>query len=321
MVALVILEHYRSNRPSQPPALYLLVNAVFLAARVRTVALLSPSVLAPLTPLAVCLGFTVALFLSLQFSTRSSLQDGASLPPAATVGLLSRYFIVWVLPVLFRGYRKPLEMETVGSIDTSLHSLPTWQAMQPWWEKQAARFAKHKTKQPIALAAILAFKSLWLAPVLPYVILSVASLGRPLIINRAIIFVQSYQSGTPQLLVDGWGLVAAAFLTYFVYAIATALAHIAVQKSAMALRGALMEALYRKSLVIKVDAARELGAAKGEQSNECGRRLYRQDGRCRARLLVGIVADWARTVPHLHPAWPLLRESRVRLATWSDRRI
>jgi hypothetical protein len=64
------------------------------------------------------------------------------------------------------------------------------------------------------------------------------------------------------LLADGWGLVGAAALLYAVYAIGNAIAQVAIQRSALAVRGALMQGLYRKSLNIRVDAAVEMGAAK-----------------------------------------------------------
>lgn len=87
-------------------------------------------------------------------------------------------------------------------------------------------------------------------------------MGRPLLISRTVLFVQSYASPEPQLLADGWGLVGAAALLYAVYAIGYAIAQVAIQRSALAVRGALMQGLYRKSLRIRVDAAVEMGAAK-----------------------------------------------------------
>ena len=256
---MVIGEHVRCNRPSQPPALYTLLNALFLGVRLRTSVYLG---LAPLPEIATCLGFTGAVFVALQCSTRASLKNGPDLPPSATAGLVNRYFVGWVLPLLWRGYRKPLDMDSVGSIDTILHSLNTWEAFKPHWAKQAQRHAEGKTNQPLFLACARALWILLAAPVIPYIISSVVSLARPLIINRTVVFVESFNGPSPQELGDGWALVGAAALTYVIYALSTALAHIAVQRSAIALRGALMEALYRKSLVIKIESAREMGAAK-----------------------------------------------------------
>jgi hypothetical protein len=91
MLVLVVLEHHRSHRHSQLPALYLLVNALLIGSRIRTLHLIS--VTRPAVPLYVNLASNIALLLALQFSSRSSLIHGWALPPAATAGLFSRYFI------------------------------------------------------------------------------------------------------------------------------------------------------------------------------------------------------------------------------------
>jgi ATP-binding cassette subfamily C (CFTR/MRP) protein 1 len=91
---------------------------------------------------------------------------------------------------------------------------------------------------------------------------SVVTLARPLIIGHTVTFVTSYTTANPEPLSHGWGLVGATALTYLVYSVAIAVAHIATQRSSLALRGALMEALYRKSMVIRAETAREMGAAK-----------------------------------------------------------
>ena len=258
IIPVVLLEHLRNGRPSQPPALYLLVNTLFLAARARTIALIGLS----LPAMYATLSLNALLFISLQLSSRTSLKNGSSLPPAATSGLVGRYLIAWVLPMLWRGYKKPLDMDTLGEIDNSLHSKACWDTLSPYWTKQRARHVEGKTKQPLPFAALLAFRGRLMAPIIPYFIASWASMGRPLIINQTINFVNSYSTSEPDDLSNGWGLVAASALIYIAYAVSTAMAELATQASATALRGALMEAIFRKSLVIQVESAREMGAAK-----------------------------------------------------------
>jgi ATP-binding cassette subfamily C (CFTR/MRP) protein 1 len=87
-------------------------------------------------------------------------------------------------------------------------------------------------------------------------------MAAPLIILHTVNFVESFSTPDPELVAVGFGLVGAAFLSYLVYALAVGVAHVAVQRCSLALRGALMEALYRKSLVMKVETAREMGAAR-----------------------------------------------------------
>lgn len=255
------VEHFKNARPSQLAALYLLLSTLFVACRLRTLGLISSSI-GPFTPLALSLAFRVGLFITLQISSRTSQIDGPKLPPERTAGLVARYLVTWVLPLLWRGYRKPLGMEDLGTIDEDLHSLATWNALEPHWIKEAYRANAGKTRQPLFRAVLRAFATLMAAPLFPHLIASVATLARPLIIGETVTFVQSYTTSTPAPVSQGWGLVGATVLTYGVFTITTALAHIATQRSALALRGALMEALYRKSMVIRVETAREMGAAK-----------------------------------------------------------
>ena len=166
------------------------------------------------------------------------------------------------MPLLWRGYRRPLGMEDLGAIDEDLHSLATWEVLSLYWRKHARRAANGETKQPLLLACATAFAGPLAAPLFPHLIASVVTLARPLIIGHTVTFVTSYTTSNPQPLSHGWGLVGATALTYSVYSIANAIAHIATQRSALALRGALMEALYRKSMVIRAETAREMGAAK-----------------------------------------------------------
>ena len=260
-LALVTIEHFKNARPSQLAALYLLVSTLFVACRMRTLGLISTS-LTPFAPLAASLASRILLFVALQFSTRTSQVDGTKLPPERTAGLVARYLVTWILPLLWRGYRKPLDMEDLGTIDEDLHSLATWNKLSPHWTKHSYRSFAGKTKQPLFRAALAAFAGPLAAPLFPWLIASVATLARPLIIGETVTFVQSYTTASPQPLSQGWGLVGATVLTYGIFTITNALADVATQRSALALRGALMEALYRKSLVIRTETAREMGAAK-----------------------------------------------------------
>lgn len=153
-------------------------------------------------------------------------------------------------------------MDDLGAIEKDLYSLSLWKSFEPSWIRQNSRYTDGITKQPLFLALVFAFPTQLAAPILPSLIYSVASMGRPLIISHTVTFVSSYSTDHPQQLADGWGLIGAAFLTYIIYALSLALAHVATQRSSLALRGALMEALYRKSLVIRVETAREMGSAK-----------------------------------------------------------
>lgn len=173
--------------------------------------------------------------------------------------------IFWLVPVLWRGHRAPLQMQELGAIDQSLHSIETWRAFIPYWTVQRARHAEGKSSRPLLIACSKAFTMTLLAPIFPLLIWSAVSMARSIVVLDTINFISSYQTQTPKPLDDGWGLVGGTFLIYAIYAISLALGHVAAQRSALALRGALMEAIYRKSLLITVETAVVMGA--GAASN------------------------------------------------------
>lgn len=258
----VILESFKCARPSQLAALYPLTMMFLLASRVRTLVLVGASEGA-LVALGTQLAGYTTLFAVLQPSTRSSLKSGQSLPPGDTSGLVSRYLVAWVLPVLLRGSRKPLDMDSLGAIDRNLWSAATWTAFQPQWDKQRSRVPSGEVKQPLLRACMLSFLPVLAAPLLPSLIYSVVSMARPLILLETVNFVQSFSTTEPDDIASGWGLVGATTLVYGIYAISYTLAHVAIKRASLAIRGALMEALYHKALVVRTETARELGAKSG----------------------------------------------------------
>ena len=259
---MVVFEHFRCGRPSQLPALYLLVSTLFVSSRLRTIALINtPTNILALIGLS--LASRVLTFVTLQFSTRRSLQNGADIPPAGTAGLASRYLVSWALPLLIRGWRKPLTMDDVGRIEKQLYSIETWETFAPCWQHQRQRHAAGRTKMPMFWATFWAFGGVLAAPILPTLIATVVALARPLIILHTVSFVESFSSGaTPQDLSVGWGLLGGTFLSYIVYSISTALSHVAIERCALSFQGAFREGIFRKSLLIKVETASEMGVAK-----------------------------------------------------------
>ena len=252
----VLLEHSTHPRPSTTPALYLLVSCLFCATQLRTIALIG---LYPTLEglIAASLGVRFGFFLALQISNRKALLD-PDVPPSATAGLVELYLVAWVLPVLWRGYRKPLDYPDLGAIDEGLHSKATYDAFGPKWSK----YRSSGRSQPLLRACVAAFAPVILAPVFPSLVYAVVGTARPLILLHTVQFAESFATPASEPLSHGWGLVGAAFLTYTIFALATAISGVAVKRSALAIRGALMEAIYRKALLIHAETAREMGAAK-----------------------------------------------------------
>lgn len=255
------VEHFKNNRPSQPPALYLLCSLLLNVSRIRTLAILSSPPPPPVASLGAIFGLEVILFALLQISSRPWLKNGADLPSSATAGLVSRLLVSWVLPLLWRGYRRPLTAATIGPIDENLHTEISAQCFEPQWEKQEERYRAGKTKYPLLWACIYARPLVLVAPLLPWLISALIGMARPLIVLHTVNYVET-ASENPDATAEAWALIGGTFLVFSIYAMSTAMGTLASQYTGLAIKASLMEAIYRKSLRLKTEVAREMGAAK-----------------------------------------------------------
>lgn len=108
-----------------------------------------------------------------------------------------------------------------------------------------------------------AFGSTLLAPILPVIIYSLASITQPTLINHVITFVESYQTGNPENaepVAHGWGLVGAYALIFLTSTLSWSMFQMAALRSSVAVRGLLVQLIYRKALAVHQDTAKEVGA-------------------------------------------------------------
>lgn len=329
---IVAVEHFRNNRSSQPPALYLLVNLLLGISRIRTLAVLSSPSDPIVAALGAVIGLELSLFVLLQISSRPWLKDGGNLPSSATAGIVSRLLVSWTLPLLWSGYRRPLTAETIGPIDSNLHTDISAQYFEPQWETQRQRYRAGKTKYPLLWACIRARPLVLAAPLLPWLISAVIGMARPLIVLHTVNYVET-ASENPNATAEAWALIGGTLLVFGIYAIATAMGTLASQYTGLAIKASLMEAIYRKSLRLKTEVAREMGAAKA--SNLMGSDLdlvvmvsigaTRQHASlcssfcqvsCNDQLCLDCCpAVRTRLVHHLHADRPLLCKS---VTTWRE---
>lgn len=108
-----------------------------------------------------------------------------------------------------------------------------------------------------------AFGSTLLAPILPVIVYSLASITQPTLINHVIIFVESYQTGNAtdrEPVSHGWGLVGAYALIFLTSTLSWSMFQMSALRCSVAMRGLLVQMIYQKALRIHQDTAKEVGA-------------------------------------------------------------
>ncbi len=110
----------RSIRPSGLLILYLTLSLIFDVARCRTLWGIQSGETAA-TVLSVTIGFKAVLFILEAVEKRAFLLPKyQGLPPEATAGELNIWFTWWLNPILLRGFKKHLSMQTLFDVDPGL---------------------------------------------------------------------------------------------------------------------------------------------------------------------------------------------------------
>ncbi|KAJ1028577.1 hypothetical protein NDA16_001743 [Ustilago loliicola] len=240
----------------------------------------------------------------------------------------SRLLFIWVFPLLWTGFRKPLELADLDSLkpdyygrhlahrfiaswtgasfdsprdpsasdhspfDTNadLKRSPSRSSIDAYpLEKLATShsnsstsavppkatplydgnpFPKKLNKRGILSATLLAFPLSTLAPVPWKVLLTACELAQPLLVSTTLAFVQSYSGihkddpASAQPVVYGWGLVGAYAFIYLGQTFATGQYWYASSQAMTKIRGAYVEAVYRKGLNLHLRTARTSGGGK-----------------------------------------------------------
>lgn len=125
VLGLALLSHWhhvRSIRPSGLLVLYLALTLVFDIARCRTLwAIESAETVAAVLTVTVALK-AVLLIAEAAEKRALLLPKYQGLPPEATAGELNLWFSWWLNPVLLRGFRKQLSMESLFEVDPGLRA-------------------------------------------------------------------------------------------------------------------------------------------------------------------------------------------------------
>ncbi|KAL8281226.1 hypothetical protein RQP46_006260 [Phenoliferia psychrophenolica] len=259
-------EHFRTTQSSLLLPLVLLSTIMCDAVRIRTFAMSGfiHSVRDGHFFAAFCATFAVRCLwfgwenMGKTWLVREMVGKDVPISPESTASFVSRSFFGWATPLLFRGARTQLTLDNLDPLAPELDCMLLWDRGLQQWEKETAR----GTRYPLVWTLLKAFPSSVCAPLLPCVVYSLAMIARPQAIQDAILFIESYTSGMPEPVENGWGLAGAFFLIYAVYGVAYSWWFLSVNRGAIMIRGFLLEAIYRKSMRIHVEVAKDTGSGK-----------------------------------------------------------
>ncbi|KAJ7047849.1 P-loop containing nucleoside triphosphate hydrolase protein [Mycena alexandri] len=165
-------------------------------------------------------------------------------------GLFNHLFVFWALPLMWKGRKAD------ASIDYELHpemeSTELYRRFKLAWSREMNQHPAH----PLLVRALFrAFSPTFLSTVPPAMIRALAQVVQPLLVNAAIKFVSSYALGsTPQPSQWGWALAGTFALVFLALSGATSLYFYSIAKTGGYIRGALIEAMFRKALVLRADS-------------------------------------------------------------------
>ncbi|KAJ7731940.1 P-loop containing nucleoside triphosphate hydrolase protein, partial [Mycena maculata] len=254
VAALCHFEHWNTRRSSILLPLYLFATVLCDVVRVRTFALAGFSHTSFFAALCANLAVRCCMNVTENISKAWLIKD--RLAPEETSPFVSRLVFGWMVPLLIRGARSQLTVDTLGPISDDFDSLRTWEQGSRQWERL------HGRKHPLLLTLVYSFPSALLSPIIPTILFSLAQMAQPVAIHDAIDFLFSYSTDTPRPVQEGWALAAAFFFTYAISGIADGWYMLESNRCSTVLRGFLIEAIYRKALTCHVEVAKEMGSGK-----------------------------------------------------------
>ncbi|KAJ6480257.1 P-loop containing nucleoside triphosphate hydrolase protein [Mycena sanguinolenta] len=247
-------EHCKTRRSSILLPMYLFATVLCDIVRVRTFALsgfLHTSFFA-----AVCASLAVRCCMNITENVAKAWLIKETLSPEETSPFVSRLVFGWMTPLLIRGARTKLTLDTLGPISDDFDSLRTWEQGSGQWNRLRSR------KHPLLLTLLFAFPSALLSPIIPTAMFSLAQMAQPIAIHDAIDFLSSYSTDNPRPVEQGWALAVAFFFIYSISSISDGWYMLESNRCSTVVRGYLIEAIYRKALTCHVEVAKDMGSGK-----------------------------------------------------------
>ncbi|KAJ6498330.1 P-loop containing nucleoside triphosphate hydrolase protein [Mycena vulgaris] len=164
---------------------------------------------------------------------------------ADEAGLFSRVFIMWALPSMWRGRKGDFNIGHLPEFEYS--STDLHHKFDTIWKHELQR---NPATPRLGLALIKTFYPTFLGPVFPAIVRTLTKAAQPFLVNAMISFIGSYATDEPQPGQWGWALAGMFALVFLTMAGATGLYYYYIALSSTFIRGALIEAIFRKTLLL-----------------------------------------------------------------------
>ncbi|KAI3478677.1 hypothetical protein L1887_59314 [Cichorium endivia] len=287
---------------------FLLFSSLFAAVQLRTFYFVTAARRSAFLPVfAADFGTRWLLFLTLStkpFDPRQTSEERAS--------FVSKMFFIYLLPSLWRGLKKPIELDNVEPLADSYASRTLEAELYRQWHASAeassspgsgssedeaheelsyldadakshhslsaielasrgsagatsgpARLSflpRHPSMQPkLVHASLRAFAGVLFSPLPSKALYTVMVLLQPLLVQETLDFISSYSDPAkePKPAAYGYGIAGAFFLIFLLLALSQGHFTFSIYKTTCKLRGALVQAVYDKTLVLSVDALQD----------------------------------------------------------------
>ncbi len=192
--------------------------------------------------------------------------------------ILNRLFLVWLLPTLYAGWKRPLTIDALEPIPEEFQGERLGRELtSALYDKQerhekgdsfpmATRSAPFVQRRSLGRALLRVYAwDMFVTPILPQLLSTGSLLAVPQLVSATIAFAESYTSTTPDPEQNGWGLVGAWGLVFLVASVGAGQLVWTIGRAGGKLRGGLIEVIYAKSLRLHVRAAHQFGG--GSASN------------------------------------------------------
>ncbi|KAJ6594611.1 P-loop containing nucleoside triphosphate hydrolase protein [Mycena capillaripes] len=247
LIFLIIVEHSRSIAPSTLIISYSFLKAIFTAAIMRTSIIIGESRVT--TVLLALVAGSYLLLSCLELIGKHHIWRGMVSPRVSTSSFISRSFYLWLLPLLWSGRNKMLTIADCGSIPCELRARSS---IEPLLDVLLGmRYARLN----LVRASLKAFPFLFISPILPRILLLVASFAQPLLVLRMITFVSSPEQSSAR----GWAIVGGFVCTYALIYLMTSIYWEKVFDCTVRYRAALVGNIYNKTLRLSSASVREVG--------------------------------------------------------------
>lgn len=258
LIPLTLVEHTKSLAPSSRIINYTLIKGLFVSAILRTYLLSGTLDAYPRVFHATALvagSYYIVLFTELVHKRSGYLKDEYKYhPQEAKSSFLVRSMFLWLLPLLWRGRNTRFQLKDLNEIPQDFKAEESRQHLLIALEtgnKSSYFYLLHSTINSFGIS--------FFAPILPRFILLLATFGQPLLLKDILGFMSTPTASNSV----GWAIFGGYVCIYGLMVISTALFWEKLYAVTVKYRGALVGAIYLKTLKVASHTSRPLGTGVG----------------------------------------------------------